>query len=178
VKHHRSQLLCSSSSPSPTHSDRSFTSIPVHRTTPPPPPPVPSIPNEEVHYAMVNRKQLNSDQHYDFPADAIEQFKKHQRDENDATNDQPKPSNEEIANRIVASILPSNILKRMDHLNTIFIKPTTIDRSLPKLSFQENDTQQSSIQNHENNHIIQNQVEEEQEVEEQQNWIDNRMLNG
>jgi hypothetical protein len=157
------QFIGPSSSPSPTHSDRSFTSIPIHRTVPPPPV-APLISDEEVPYAMVNRKHVNSDQHYDFPADAIEQLKKHQRDENDTINNLPKPSNEEIANRIVASILPSNILKRMDHLNTIFIKPTTIDRSLPKLSFQENE------EKIENNH-------EEQE-EQQQKWIDNPMLNG
>jgi hypothetical protein len=172
------QFIGTSSSSSPTHSDRSFTSIPIHRNIPPPPPSssVSLLPNEDVHYAMVNRKQLNSDQHYDFPADAIEQLKKHQRDDNDTTNNQAKPSNEEIANRIVASILPSNILKRMDHLNTRFIKPTTMDRSLPKLSFQENDTQQASIQNHTNNHIIEDQVEEDEQQE--QKWIDNPMLNG
>jgi hypothetical protein len=166
------QFIGTSSSPSPTHSDRSFTSIPIHRPVPPPPT-APFISDEEVPYAMVNRKQLNSDQHYDFPADAIEQFKKHQRDENDTINNLPKPSNEEIANRIVASILPSNILKRMDHLNTIFIKPTTIDRSLPKLSFQENDSQQSLIQIEENNHIN----HDEEQEEEEHKWIDNPMLN-
>lgn len=167
------QFLGTPPSSSPTHSDRSFTSIPVHRTVPPPPSQsAPLISDEEVPYAMVNRKHLNSDQHYDFPADAIEQLKKHQRDENDSINNLPKPSNEEIANRIVASILPSNILKRMDHLNTIFIKPTTIDRSLPKISYQENDTQQPTIENEENNHN-----NHQEETEEEQKWIDNPMLN-
>jgi hypothetical protein len=173
--------LISTSSSSPTHSDRSFTSIPIHRTIPSSTTPLgPLISDEEVPYAMINRKQLNSDQHYDFPADAIQQLKKHQRDENESINNLPKPSNEEIANRIVASILPSNILKRMDHLNTIFIKPTTIDRPLPILSFQENNTQQSSIQNQENNHTNHNEVEVEVEIEkeEEQKWIDNPMLNG
>jgi hypothetical protein len=163
------QLIGTSSSSSPTHSDRSLTSIPTHRTVPPPLSDS-LISNEDVPYAMVNRKQIISDQHYDFPADAIQQLKKQQRDENDSIT---KPSNEEIANRIVASILPSNILKRMDHLNTKFIKPTTIDSSLPKLSFQENNTQQSSIkeeEKYENNHIIREQ--------EEQKWIDNPMLNG
>jgi hypothetical protein len=177
------QFIGTSTSPSPTHSDRSFTSIPIHRTVPappiPPPPPASLISDEDVPYAMVNRKHVNSDQHYDFPADAIEQLKKHQREENDSINNLSKPSNEEIANRIVASILPSNILKRMDHLNTRFIKPTTIDRSLPRLSFQENDTQQSSIQNeekNENNHIN-HEEEEAEEQQQQQKWIDNPMLN-
>jgi len=163
------QFLGASSSSSPTHSDRSFTSIPIHRTVPPPPPPPPPhlISDEEVPYAMIHRKHINSDQHYDFPADAVEQLKKHQRDENDSINNLPKPSNEEIADRIVASILPSNILKRMDHLNTKFIKPTTIDRSLPKLSFQENEKEQLDINND----------HEKEEEEEEQKWIDNPILN-
>jgi hypothetical protein len=160
------QFLGTSSSSSPTHSDRSFTSIPIHRTVPPP-----LISDEEVPYAMIHRKHVNSDQHYDFPADAVEQLKKQQRDDNDSIHNLPKPSNEEIANRIVASILPSNILKRMDHLNTKFIKPTTIDCSLPRLSFQENEKEQSSIQN-ENHH-----EEKHEEEEEEQKWIDNPMLN-
>ncbi|CAF3478133.1 unnamed protein product [Rotaria sp. Silwood1] len=173
------QFIGASTSSSPTHSDRSFTSIPIHRT---PPPSVPFISNDDVHYAMVNRKQINSDQHYDFPADAIEQLKKHQRDENESLTNISKPTNEEIANRIVASILPSNILKRMDHLNTIFIKPTTIDRPLPRLSFQETDTQQIFINNdekHENNHFIQEQPPQQQayDDDDEQKWIDNPMLN-
>lgn len=138
------QFIGTSSSSSPTHSDRSFTSIPIQRTIPPPTALL--LSDEDVPYAMINRKHVSSDQHYDFPADAIEQLKKHQRDENEAIDSSPKPSNEEMANRIVASILPSNILKRMDHLNTVFIKPTTIDRPLPKLSFQETDSQQISTQ--------------------------------
>ncbi|CAF1110201.1 unnamed protein product [Rotaria sordida] len=180
------QFIGASSSSSPTHSDRSFITIPVHRTVLPSLPSTSLIINDDVHYAMVNRKQINSDQHYDFPADAIEQLKKHQRDENDSINNISKPSNEEIANRIVASILPSNILKRMDHLNTIFIKPTAIDRSLPKLSFQENDTQQLSSINdeekHENNHFIQDQQQQQQQDDDdddddEQKWIENPMLN-
>ncbi|CAF0815186.1 unnamed protein product [Adineta steineri] len=178
------QFISTSSSTSPTHSDRSFTSIPIHRSVPPPshPPQTESfISNEDVPYAMVNRKQINSDQHYDFPADAIQQLKKQQRDDDSIE----KPSNEEIANRIVASILPSNILKRMDHLNTVFIKPTTIDRPLPKLSFQENDTQEPIIikdeEKKDNISITQEheqEQEQEQEDEQEQKWIDNPMLNG
>ncbi|CAF3189312.1 unnamed protein product [Rotaria socialis] len=182
------QFIGTSSLPSPTHSDRSITSIPIHRTVPvsttmpqyqheqqQQQSPIPFVSNDDVHYATVNRKQINSDQHYDFPADAIEQLKKHQRDEHDLMHDIPKPSNEEIANRIVASILPSNILKRMDHLNTVFIKPTSMDRSLPKLSFSENDKLESPIRiedKPENNHFI---PDQQQEVE--QKWIENPMLN-
>ncbi|CAF2493832.1 unnamed protein product [Rotaria sp. Silwood2] len=176
------QFIGASSSSSPTHSDRSFTSIPIHRTPPSSSSSsAPLILNDDVHYAMVNRKQINPDQHYDFPADAIEQLKKHQRDENESINNMSKPSNEEIANRIVASILPSNILKRMDHLNTIFIKPTTIDRSLPKLSFQESDTQSSihEEEKHETDHSIQDQQQQQQQEhdDDEQKWIDNPMLN-
>ena len=135
-----------------TQSDRSFTSIPIHRT-------VPSlITNDDTYYAMINRKSLNSDQHYDFPADAIEQLKQ-QHNENDSIK---KLSNVEVTNRTVTSILPSNILKRMDHLNTIFIKPTNIDYSLPRLSFQDNEQQQISTNN--------------EDVENQSKWIDNPML--
>jgi hypothetical protein len=167
------QFLGTSSSSSPTHSERSFTSIPVHRTVPPPPTqsaPAALISDEEVPYAMIHRKHVNSDQHYDFPADAVEQLKKQQRDDNDSINNVPKPSNEEIANRIVASILPTNILKRMDHMNTKFIKPTTIDRPLPRLSFQENEKEQSNVK-------IENHHEQKQQEEEEQKWIDNPMLN-
>ncbi|CAF5052791.1 unnamed protein product, partial [Rotaria magnacalcarata] len=71
--------------PSPTHSDRSTTSVPIHRTVPvstiipqhqheqqqqQQQSPIPFVSNDDVHYATVNRKQINSDQHYDFPADA------------------------------------------------------------------------------------------------------------
>ncbi|UJR28729.1 hypothetical protein I4U23_009958 [Adineta vaga] len=168
----------SSSASSPTHSDRSFISIPIHRSVPPPPP-LPtstvetSTATEDVHYAMVNRKNVNpSDQHYDFPADAIQQLKKQQREEHDPD---VKPSNEEIANRIVASILPSNILRRMDHLNTVFIKPTTIECTLPKLSFQESDIQESSLRDEERTET--NSIVQDQEEEEEQKWIDNPMLN-
>ena len=173
------QFLGTSSSSSPTHSDRSFTSIPVHRA--PPPPPSALLSDEEVPYAMINRKHINTDQHYDFPADAVEQLKKHQREENDPTitnnnnNNLFKPSNEEMADRIVASILPSNILKRMDHLNTKFIKPTTIDRSLPKFSFQEPTIEQST--KHSNNNHAHDDEEITTTEEEVQKWIDNPMLN-
>lgn len=153
-------------SPSPTSSDRSFIAIPVHRSTPPA---IPTVSNDDVSYAMIEHKQIHSDQHYDFPkdlttdfpADAVEQMKKHQRHE--------KPSNEEIANRIVASILPSNILKRMDHLNTKFIKPTTIEptETMNKLSFEETEsTTNLSKKDEENQQTIVTEVEEPK-------WIEN-----
>ncbi|CAF1064322.1 unnamed protein product [Adineta ricciae] len=82
--------------------------------------------NEDVSYAIINRRCSNNEQHYDFPADAIQQYKKQQRDENEI-----KPSTEQLTTRF----LPFNALKRMDHLNTVFVKPTKIDQSLPKLIF-------------------------------------------
>jgi hypothetical protein len=111
-------------------SNRSFDAIPNH--------------NDGVSYAIINRKYSNSEQHYDFPADAIEQLKKQQRDDNDTTNHSSKSSNEQTITRVVPSFLPFNVLKRMDHLNTIFVKPTKIDRSLPKLIFQDNGKQDQS----------------------------------
>jgi hypothetical protein len=69
---------------------------------------------DDIPYTMIHRKYSNSDQHYDFPADAVEQMKKQQRDENDM--------------QIIPSLLPSNVLKRMNHLNTTFVKPTKIER--------------------------------------------------
>ena len=172
-----------SASSSPTHSDRSFTSIPVHRT-PPQPPPAPLISDEEVPYAMINRKHVSNDQqqqqqHYDFPADDIEQMKKQQRDDQELTHHVSKPTNEEIADRIVASILPTNILKRMDHLNTVFIKPANIDRSTPKLSFQENEIEKPNSTDDDNHH--QQQVESETSekiIEDEPKWIENPMANG
>lgn len=81
------------------------------------------------HQSTMNtqRKYSNSDQHYDFPADAIEQFKKLQREDSDI--------------QIMPAFLPSNIIKRMNHLNTTFVKPTKIEANLPKYSFHEQDEQ-------------------------------------
>jgi hypothetical protein len=87
--------------------------------------------NEDVSYAIVNRRQPNTEQHYDFPADAIEQLKKQQRDDSESNHQSPKLSNEPLT----ARFLPFNALKRMDHLNTVFVKPTKIEQSLPKLVF-------------------------------------------
>lgn len=175
------QFLGTSASSSPTHSDRSFTSIPVHRTPPPLPPPATSqlpLISDEVPYAMINRKHVTNDQHYDFPADAIEQMKKQQRDDNETNHHVSKPSNEEIADRIVASILPSNILKRMDHLNTVFIKPTAIDRSIPKLSFQEDEIPQSESTNDSHQHVEIKIDEKEDKInEDEPKWIENPMAN-
>jgi hypothetical protein len=106
---------------------------------------------ENISYTINNRTSSNSEQHYDFPADAIEQLKKQQRDEVDI-----KTSN----HRIVPSFLPSTIFKRMDHLNTTFVKPTKIERSLPTFIFQEDENQESSFK------------------EEQSKTIENSSLNG
>jgi hypothetical protein len=91
---------------------------------------------EDIPYTMIHRKYSNSDQHYDFPADAVEQLKKQQRDENEM--------------QIIPSFLPSNVLKRMNHLNTIFVKPTKIERSLPKYSFENLDEKQEQSKTNEN----------------------------
>jgi hypothetical protein len=80
-----------------------------------------------------NRKYSNSEQHYDFPADAIEQLKKQQRDENDQTT---------IS--IIPSFLPSNVVKRMNHVNTIFVKPTRIEQFSPKIIFQNDNKHEQS----------------------------------
>ncbi|CAF4084640.1 unnamed protein product, partial [Adineta steineri] len=93
-------------------------------------------------YAIINRRYSNAEQHYDYPSDTILKLKKHQRDEND-------PKNEQITTRF----LPFNVLKRMDHLNTVFVKPTKIEQSLPKLIFQDNNnnnTKQEQLKTVEN----------------------------
>jgi hypothetical protein len=84
---------------------------------------------DDIPYTMIQRKYSNSDQHYDFPADAVEQLKKQQRDENEM--------------QIIPSFLPSNVLRRMNHLNTIFVKPTKIERSLLKFDFENTDQSKS-----------------------------------
>jgi len=91
--------------------------------------------NENVSCRILTRKYSNSEQHYDFPADAIEQLKKkqQQRDENDQTT-----------THIIPSFLPSNVLKRMNHVNTIFVKPKKIERSLLKFVVQDNNKQEQS----------------------------------
>ncbi|CAF1249877.1 unnamed protein product [Rotaria sordida] len=106
--------------------------------------------NDEVPYAAINRKYSNSDQHNDFPADAIEQYKKQQqRDENDRINLLSKSSNKQMKTRTIPFLVPSSALKRMDHLNTIIVRPTKIERSLPKLIFPDDEIQEElkSIEN-------------------------------
>ncbi|CAF4113881.1 unnamed protein product [Rotaria sp. Silwood2] len=102
--------------------------------------------NDDVPYAAINRKYSNSEQHNDFPADAIEQYKKQhqQRDENDRTSLSSTSPSKQMKTRGVPLLVPSSVLKRMDHLNTIFIKPTKIERSLPKLIFQDDEIQEES----------------------------------
>ena len=181
------QFFDTAPSPSPTLSDRSFITVPIHRATPPIPPLPPAmLLSDDVPYAMVHRKQLHSDQHYDFPkesltdspADAVEQLKKSQRHDDTPTENANRPSNEEMANRIVASILPSNILKRMDHLNTKFIKPTIIDQPLPLLSFQDNDLPTSVRKEEQNGQHDHQEIQIQEEEEEAPKWIENPMLNG
>jgi hypothetical protein len=87
----------------------------------------------------------NSQQHYDSPVDASQQIKKPQRSENNTIN--YLSSNEKPTTRFVPLVLPSNVVKRMDHLNTIFVKPIKIEQSLPKLVFQDNDNQEQSKTN-------------------------------
>lgn len=99
--------------------------------------------NEEVPYAVINRKRSISEQH-EFPADAIEQHKKQQRDEQDKSNLLSKQSSKQMTNQSTSLVAPSSVLKPMDHLNTIFIKPTKIEHSLPKLVFQDDYIDESS----------------------------------
>ena len=73
------------------------------------------------------RYSSQSEPHYDFPADAVEQLKKHQHQQRDDQDGQV----------IIPSLLPANIFKRMNHLNTTFVKPTKIEGTLPKLIFEE-----------------------------------------
>ncbi|CAF0985982.1 unnamed protein product [Rotaria sp. Silwood1] len=107
--------------------------------------------NDDVPYAVISRKYSNSEQYNDFPADAIEQYKKQQhqqqRDENDRTNLSLKSSSKQMITHTVPILVPSNVLKRMDHLNTIFVKPTKIERLLPKLIFQDDEIKEESQSN-------------------------------
>ena len=75
--------------------------------------------HDDIPYTMIHRKLSNADSHYDFPADAVEQYKKQQQ------------QREENELQIVPALLPSNVVRRMNHLNTTFVKPTRIERSLP-----------------------------------------------
>jgi hypothetical protein len=167
---------------SPSSSDMSFISVPVHRSTPPVPVQVTTsslLITDDVPYAMINRKVFNTDQHYDFPketmnkltVDDTEHLTNDNHHECESTTNVAKPSNEEIADRIVASILPSNILKRMDHLNTKFIKPTVIEQNFSKLSFQDNETSMKTDENDKSYQTIE--IEQEEPT-----WIENPMLNG
>ena len=101
----------------------------------------------------VQRKFAHSEQHYDFPADVIEQWKKHQYIEHPAPQSLSKVEEPPMKPRPIPTIVPSNVLKRMDHLNTIFIKPTRIEPPLPKLIFQENDTEECSTKDEQSKSI-------------------------
>ncbi|CAF1261043.1 unnamed protein product [Adineta steineri] len=123
-KHQDHNHNTSAQSMSSTLSNRSYdvVSNPTNEDAPP--------------YAIINRRYSNAEQHYDYPSDTILKLKKHQRDEND-------PKNEQITTRF----LPFNVLKRMDHLNTVFVKPTKIEQSLPKLIFQDNNNNNNNNNN-------------------------------
>ena len=66
----------------------------------------------------------SSNEHYDYPTNVIES---------------------PVTTRRIPTIVPFNALKRMDRLNTVFVKPTRIERPLPKLVFQENELIQTAI---------------------------------
>jgi hypothetical protein len=114
------------------HIHKQFTDTPFNRSY-----------NEDVNsYAIVNRKYSNSEQHYNIPADAIEQLKKQQQQRDDHET------------HIIPLLLPSTVVKRMNHLNTTFVKPTKIERSLPKLVFQDNDEKQKQSKSLNGNDIF------------------------
>ena len=97
--------------------------------------------NNDVSYAIINRKYSNLEQSNDFPENIIEQFKNQKKHvENNTMNHLSKLSNKTTINHI----LPSNVLKPMNYLNTIFIKPTKIEQSLPKLVFQDDESYENS----------------------------------
>lgn len=61
-----------------------------------------------------SRRYSPSEQHYDFPADVLQQLKKQQRETNEGQI-------------LLPSLLLPNVFKRMNHLNTTFVKPTKIE---------------------------------------------------
>ena len=101
----------------------------------------------------VQRKSASSEQHYDFPVDLIEQWRNHQHVDRSATQTRSKVAEPPMVTRLIPAIVPSNVLKRMDHLNTIFIKPTQIAQPLPKLFFQENETEECSTKDEQSKSI-------------------------
>ena len=66
--------------------------------------------HEDFSSSPSHRRYSPSEQHYDFPADVLQQLKK--------TNE---------GQILLPSLLPSNVFKRMNHLNTTFVKPTKIE---------------------------------------------------
>ncbi|CAF3325766.1 unnamed protein product [Rotaria socialis] len=100
--------------------------------------------DDEVPYAVIHRKNPNSEQHIDFPADSFQQHKKQEHDEHDKINVLSTLSSKQMTSHAVSIALPPSVLKPMDHLNTIFVKPTKIEHSLPKLVFQDDDIHEQS----------------------------------
>lgn len=76
-----------------------------------------TIKHDNIAYQNSTRKYSNSEQYYDFPSDTITQLRKQQNNEN-----------EPITTQFTPAFLPSNVVKRMNHVNTFFVKPTKIER--------------------------------------------------
>ncbi|CAF1250045.1 unnamed protein product, partial [Didymodactylos carnosus] len=143
-----------------------------------------------------------------FPADAIEM--KHQRemekqegltatadDRHDSTvHDSEEPPKLLPSDKIISSLLPSNVFKRMDHLNTIFIRPTTINKDFysnnrndSPITYGDKEIQKTEPVKIEQNNIrednedmrlnIYNKAISESEEDDGDNnrWINNPMLN-
>ena len=91
------------------------------------------------------RRSSNAEQHYDYPADVIQRLRQQtERVESSSLRVPTHLFTSTATSCLTPSIVPFNVLKRMDHLNTIFIKPTRIERPLPKLIFQDNENDECS----------------------------------
>lgn len=113
----------------------------------------PSASSTAHHEDHVQRKSASTEQHYDFPADLVGPWRNHQHVERPITQTLSKLAEPPIVTRLIPAIVPSNVLKRMDHLNTIFIKPTQIAQPLPKLFFPENETEECSTKDEQSKSI-------------------------
>lgn len=79
-------------------------------------------------FSSSHRRYSPSEQHYDFPADVLQQLKKHQqRDDHEGQI-------------LLPAFLPPNVFKRMNHLNTTFVKPTKIE-SIPITNLTKKDSE-------------------------------------
>ncbi|CAF1203546.1 unnamed protein product, partial [Didymodactylos carnosus] len=206
--------------------DSSFTIIPVNVASSSPLPNATILNTDtQVDYSIMSHQQkLNSNNnslsfesnHYDFPksdsslkrmsgsdfpatfpADAVEL--KHQREmEKQEELTLVDDKHDSLVHNSIEppKLLPSNIFKRMDHLNTVFIKPTTIDKD-----FHFNKKNESSVIDEEKNpqipqllQVEENNIQEndedmrlnvynkviyerEKNEDDDNRWIDNPMLN-